>query len=94
MDPKADNLNSLKEYATISIALTIVVGLFVARSIASRIKQYRALKDLPGPPASSLLTGNLGKFFDPDSVAWHAELTEKYGSAVRLTGPFGVSTSW
>ncbi len=41
----------------------------------------------PGPPASSLLAGNLDKFFDPkQSVAWHGELTEKYGSAVRLTG--------
>lgn len=71
----------------------LVVIAFIIQKSRKEYAKYVALKMLPGPSPSSLLAGNLDKFFDAkESVEWHQHLTEKYGSAVRLTGPFGVSS--
>ncbi len=77
---------------TLAVCIAAISTLtLIYRKVVQEYQKYASLKALPGPPASSLLAGNLDKFFDPkQSVAWHGELTEKYGSAVRLTGTFGV----
>lgn len=76
------------------LALILLPALtFVIQKVIKEYRRFAVLKALPGPPRSSLLAGNLDKFFDPkDSAGWHQHLTEKYGSAVRLTGPLGVSS--
>ncbi|KLO09430.1 cytochrome P450 [Schizopora paradoxa] len=79
---------------SITTLAACLVGLgfstIIYRKVVTEYQKYAALKALPGPPPNSLLAGNLDTFFDPKkSVAWHGELTEKYGSAVRLTGTFG-----
>ncbi|KLO16891.1 cytochrome P450 [Schizopora paradoxa] len=63
---------------------------FLLQKALKEYRKYFVLRSLPGPPRSSLVAGNLDKFFDPkESARWHQHLTEKYGSAVRLTGPLG-----
>ena len=56
----------------------------------SRFRLRRALSALPGPPPSGLLAGNLDKYFDPSGIPWQEHLTDQYGTAVKLWGPFGV----
>ncbi len=68
----------------------LAISTFIIQKAVKERNKYVSLQALPGPPPSSLLFGNLDKFFDAkESVGWHQHLTEKYGSAVRLTGPFG-----
>lgn len=73
--------------------ILLLILTFLLRKALKEYRKYFVLRSLPGPPRSSLVAGNLDKFFDPkESARWHQHLTEKYGSAVRLTGPLGVSS--
>ncbi|KAJ7162851.1 cytochrome P450 [Mycena filopes] len=47
------------------------------------------LNTVPGPPRRSFWTGNFLALFSANGWAFHDEIAEKYGGAVRIDGPFG-----
>ncbi|TEB29194.1 cytochrome P450 [Coprinellus micaceus] len=51
------------------------------------------IRDLPGPPPRSLLTGNLAQLFSPKGLPFHLRLGEVYGGVVRVWGFFPVYVS-
>ncbi|KAF8212641.1 cytochrome P450 [Mycena galopus ATCC 62051] len=72
-------------------ATTVICVLFVVsygvRIILRQI--FSPLRNLPGPPRKSLITGNLTQFHDPDNWEFQHELEENYGQVVNVHGLFG-----
>ncbi|KAF8971842.1 cytochrome P450 [Flammula alnicola] len=50
-----------------------------------------ALDNIPGPPAKSFWTGVFPQVFNNNAWEFHQEMTEKYGSVIRLKGLLGKS---
>lgn len=52
---------------------------------------FSPLYDLPGPPRTSIIFGNLKRIFTEEPGKVHDEWAEKYGGVVRYGGAYGVS---
>ncbi|KAJ4489059.1 cytochrome P450 [Lentinula lateritia] len=48
------------------------------------------IEKVPGPDYPSWLTGNFKQVFNPSAWEFHEFLAKKYGSIVRLQGPYGT----
>ncbi|KAI0659771.1 cytochrome P450 [Cubamyces menziesii] len=70
-------------------ALLVYCGLWVLWQALRRLVVRDVLDNLPGPPSPSFLYGNLKQVYDRQGWAFHRELGERYGSAVKLHGKFG-----
>ncbi|CAA7269514.1 unnamed protein product [Cyclocybe aegerita] len=57
--------------------------------LISRRRRSTALDNLPGPPAGSWLSGSLDLIADKNGWEYHREISEKYGSIIRIKGLFG-----
>jgi hypothetical protein len=74
--------------------LGIVLAFFFVRTVYDRLQKRRDFKNLRGPEPTSFSIGCLDKYDDlVDGTEFHKDLTKKYGSAVKLMGPFGVRES-
>lgn len=89
----SETLNALANVSISQVVLAFVSALVLYR-LASfflfRLRLRHALRALPGPQPSGLLAGNLDKYFAPDGIPWQEHLTDQFGTAVKLWGPFGV----
>ncbi|KAJ7470142.1 cytochrome P450 [Mycena galericulata] len=81
--------DSLASMTTTTIVFTLLLALVVygARTLLRRV--FSVLDNVPGPSPKSLLTGNLGRFRDPDGWDFHQEIEENYGQVVKIHGVFG-----
>ncbi|EPQ53107.1 cytochrome P450 [Gloeophyllum trabeum ATCC 11539] len=74
---------ALVQYAILaSFVLTVLYYL-------PRWRTGRHLKNVPGPPSPSLVTGNLKQLYDANGWDYHHRLLEQYGSAVNVSGYLG-----
>ncbi|KAJ6535604.1 cytochrome P450 [Mycena capillaripes] len=48
------------------------------------------LHNIPGPPSTSILTGNLPDFIDPDGWEFQKALEQDYGQVVKIQGLLGA----
>ncbi|KAI0941738.1 hypothetical protein AcW1_003543 [Taiwanofungus camphoratus] len=55
-----------------------------------RLVMPSPLDNIPGPPRKSFIKGNLEQVFDRHGWDFQREISEKYGSVVRLHGLFGA----
>ncbi|CAK5278596.1 unnamed protein product, partial [Mycena citricolor] len=46
-------------------------------------------RNLPGPPSTSWRTGHLSHLYNPAGMSWHHDLTQNYGSVVKINGIMG-----
>ncbi|KAI0760059.1 cytochrome P450 [Fomes fomentarius] len=70
--------------ATISLAvLAALVLVAVLPAIQKRLKQ-RLLKNVPGPPSTSFLSGATKQFHTPNSVPFREHVLTTYGRAIRI----------
>ncbi|KAI0823081.1 cytochrome P450 [Trametes gibbosa] len=68
------------------VALTLV-GLYVAWILLARpLVVKEAIKNIPGPPSPSLLTGNIKQFMSRHSWEWRTELRTKFGRTSTMRG--------
>ncbi|KAJ7913404.1 cytochrome P450 [Mycena leptocephala] len=65
----------------------LVIGYYGVRIVLRRV--FSALDNVPGPPRTSIVTGNLAQFHDPDDWAFQKQLEENYGGVVRIHGLLG-----
>ncbi|KAJ7870888.1 cytochrome P450 [Mycena leptocephala] len=50
---------------------------------------FSVLDNVPGPPRTSIMTGNLIQFHDPDDWDFHQQLEESYEQVVKVHGMLG-----
>ncbi|KAJ7935803.1 cytochrome P450 [Mycena leptocephala] len=50
---------------------------------------YSVLDNVPGPPRTSIMTGNLAQFHNPDDWGFQQQLEENYGGVVKIQGLLG-----
>ncbi|KAJ3506994.1 hypothetical protein NLJ89_g6550 [Agrocybe chaxingu] len=55
----------------------------------SRRRRTTTFDNLPGPPAESWLSGSLDQIANKNSWEYNREISEKYGSIIRIKGLFG-----
>ncbi|KAF9002264.1 cytochrome P450 [Cyathus striatus] len=69
--------------------------LYVAWKIGpSYIRQYifkGPLENIPGPPSSSFMSGNVRQFLNRNAWEFHKEVAARYGSVVKIKSLFGRS---
>ncbi|KAJ3808379.1 cytochrome P450 [Lentinula aff. lateritia] len=70
----------------ISVALALLV---LARFLLT-FTHLSGIEKIPGPDYPSWLTGNFKQVFNPSAWEFHEFLAKKYGSIVRLQGPYGT----
>ncbi|CAK5278811.1 unnamed protein product [Mycena citricolor] len=73
-------------------ALAVLAVLGVARLtwlIYRRAVVKSPLRNLPGPPSKSWRTGHLSYLYNPAGMSWHHDLTQNYGSVVKINGIMG-----
>ncbi|KAF9443231.1 cytochrome P450 [Macrolepiota fuliginosa MF-IS2] len=81
-------------YAT-TVGLTVIRGLVpiaIAGLVGTLLRRYFAkspLDPVPGPPASSVITGNIGELFDVYGWKYHYGILKQYGSVIKVRGLFG-----
>ncbi|KAJ6577991.1 cytochrome P450 [Mycena capillaripes] len=69
----------------LGLAFTLrVLWVFYRRTVVKS-----PLRNMPGPPSTSWRTGHLGHLYNPAGMTWHHELTQKYGSVVKIDGIMG-----
>lgn len=74
-----------------ALLLALALGLrWALVALVPRIRVKSVLRNLPGPPSASWLSGNLDMIYDPANIAWHHETTRKYGGVVKYHALFGV----
>ncbi|KAJ7476547.1 cytochrome P450 [Mycena latifolia] len=73
------------------ILATGICAFLVLYWIRARLRRTSLadVKNVPGPPSKSWLTGNLTEYHDPDGWAFQKELEENYAQVVKLHGFFG-----
>ncbi|KAJ3743764.1 cytochrome P450 [Lentinula detonsa] len=54
--------------------------------------KFKLLANVAGPDSASWVTGNFKQVFNSDAWGFHEFLAKKYGSMVRLHGPFGTKS--
>ncbi|KAJ7325902.1 cytochrome P450 [Mycena albidolilacea] len=75
---------SLSQYGLVALVACAVWSIF------RRFAAFGTLRNIPGPPSYSILTGNLSALFDPDGWEFHKTLEEHYGQVVKLLGLLGT----
>ncbi|KAF9267007.1 cytochrome P450 [Marasmius fiardii PR-910] len=58
-------------------------------SILKPILGFTPFRRIPGPPANSWWTGNLGQLFNAKGLPFHQKLVDEYGGMVKVHGFFG-----
>ncbi|KAJ3795928.1 cytochrome P450 [Lentinula aff. detonsa] len=77
------------------IQLAIFIPLVVValwRFLHGKTGASLGLNNIPGPPYPSWFKGNFQQVFNPNAWEFHEYLAKKYGSSVRLHGPYGTNT--
>ncbi|KAJ3980085.1 cytochrome P450 [Lentinula detonsa] len=77
------------------IQLAIFIPLVVValwRFLHGKTGASLGLNNIPGPPYPSWFKGNFQQVFNPNAWKFHEYLAKKYGSSVRLHGPYGTNT--
>ncbi|KAJ7887394.1 cytochrome P450 [Mycena leptocephala] len=74
-----------------SIPILVICALCVVpyglRILLRRV--FSVLDNIPGPPRTSITTGNLIRFHDPDDWDFHRQLEESYEHVVKVHGMLG-----
>ncbi|KAK7680834.1 hypothetical protein QCA50_016144 [Cerrena zonata] len=82
----------LEIYNEPGFSRTVIVGAIALTvwGLLRRLTRKSSLDNIPGPPSSSFIAGNLQQFFDKhESWSFQEEVNKKYESVVKLTGFFG-----
>ncbi|KAG7085443.1 hypothetical protein E1B28_003004 [Marasmius oreades] len=77
---------------SLKIFLDIAVYYFILRFFLWILKPILGLtpfRRIPGPPADSWWTGNLGQLFNAKGLPFHQKLVDDYGGMVKVHGFFG-----
>ncbi|KAJ7617102.1 cytochrome P450 [Roridomyces roridus] len=90
-------LNPLPSHFTIPVPNTprnwlylLVLCYALSRLLRRSYTRARSpLRDIPGPPAESWFTGNLGQLFTAKGLPFHHSLVSQYGGLVKVHGFFG-----
>ncbi|KAJ7263650.1 cytochrome P450 [Mycena haematopus] len=69
------------------VICALLVAFYGVRAILLRI--FSDLRNIPGPPRKSIITGNLTQFHDPDDWEFQSDLEQKYGEVVSVHGLLG-----
>ncbi|KAJ3565769.1 hypothetical protein NP233_g7435 [Leucocoprinus birnbaumii] len=76
--------------ASLLINSILAYGLwYILEPLFARLFLKSSLDDLPGPRNKSWLFGNIPQLFNPNGWAFHREILETYGRAMRIRGAFG-----
>ncbi|KAJ7911318.1 cytochrome P450 [Mycena leptocephala] len=65
----------------------LFIGFYGIRIVLRRV--FSVLDNVPGPARTSIVTGNLAQFHDPDDWGFQKQLEENYGGVVRIHGLLG-----
>ncbi|KZV75347.1 cytochrome P450 [Peniophora sp. CONT] len=72
-----------------ALAVCVALSLAIALPLLRRLHRQWSLRKIPGPPSTSLLSGNFPQMFRPDATPYQDHLTATYGSLYRLNGFLG-----
>ncbi|KAH7874006.1 cytochrome P450 [Lentinula edodes] len=71
-------------------AHSVVLALLILARFLLTLTHLSGIEKVPGPNYPSWLTGNFKQVFNPSAWGFHEFLAKKYGSIVRLQGPYGT----
>ncbi|KAJ7915808.1 cytochrome P450 [Mycena leptocephala] len=72
----------------VTIICALLAIFYVVRILRRRLSS--TLDNIPGPPPTSFLTGNLTEYHDPDDWEFQRKLEQNYGRVVRFQGLLGA----
>ncbi|KAJ4473284.1 cytochrome P450 [Lentinula edodes] len=70
--------------------ISVVLALLISARFLLTLTHLSGIEKVPGPDYPSWLTGNFKQVFNPSAWGFHEFLAKKYGSIVRLQGPYGT----
>ncbi|KAH9923760.1 cytochrome P450 [Epithele typhae] len=75
---------------TALIVTASFAGIVVLAVLARRLLLRSNFPNLPGPPAGSLLTGNVHRMRSRHSIKYRKHVTDTHGPLFKLAGPYGA----
>ncbi|KAF9557445.1 cytochrome P450 [Agrocybe pediades] len=69
----------------------LLSAIWLAWRMLRGVSSRSTLDNIPGPAGGNWFTGHLTKLFSATAWGFHRELAEKFGSVVRVRGPFGAT---
>ncbi|KAJ4474815.1 cytochrome P450 [Lentinula aciculospora] len=84
----------ISDYLNVQLAAVAVTLIILWQFLpwTSRSRTTSGPNNLSGPPSPSWFKGNFQQVFNPDGWEFHELLAKKYGSMMRLHGPYGMNT--
>ncbi|KAJ3868460.1 cytochrome P450 [Lentinula novae-zelandiae] len=70
--------------------ICVALALLIFARFLLMFAHLSGIEKVPGPDYPSWLTGNFKQVFNPSAWEFHEFLAKKYGSIVRLQGPYGT----
>lgn len=69
--------------------LLVALGFYTIYRLFIYPKFFSPLRDLPGPPSSSIILGDLLRLLRSERGKFVIPMTEKYGPVLKFRGAFG-----
>lgn len=79
----------LYKFALVSLGFNLVM---LTRYLLHSLSMKRAFRQVPGPPASSLLWGEEWELYNGPPGKPYVDWHKRFGKLVQFTGAFGVRT--
>ncbi|KAJ3932727.1 MAG: cytochrome P450 [Lentinula lateritia] len=81
---------SPRDYIRPAQLICVALALLIFARFLLKFAHLSGIEKVPGPDYPSWLTGNFKQVFNPSAWEFHEFLAKKYGSIVRLQGPYGT----
>ncbi|KAJ2919030.1 hypothetical protein MD484_g1462, partial [Candolleomyces efflorescens] len=70
----------------------VTAGTWILWRVLKRVLTKSPLDNIPGPSSKSFLAGDFEQLWSPTGWEFHRNISEKYGSVLKLDGAFGAKT--